>query len=199
VAGARVGRPSVAEERRRQIVDAFIRLVAERGLERVALDDVAAEAQVKRPALRHFIGSRDALVVATVEELRRRYEATIRGIAGGAPDGERLVHALFSDDWVHGFAAEDLVFDALLHEATRDETGRGEVRRTYDLLLAEIEAALRRSHPGAGIAVVRDVAYAIVCLVEHNTLMQRIGYPSARSAGVRKAALELTARVGTRA
>jgi hypothetical protein len=47
-ASRRAGRPSVAPQRRAEIVDAFIRLVAERGLEAVTLDRVAAEAGVRR-------------------------------------------------------------------------------------------------------------------------------------------------------
>lgn len=196
VAGARVGRPSVADERRRQIVEAFIRLIAENGLERVGLDDVAAAAGMKRPALRHFIGNRDALVAATVEELRCRYEETIRSVVPEAASAEQLIRALFSDDWVNGMGDEDVVFDALLHEATRTADGQGDVRRTYDALISEIEAALRRDHPNTALADVRDTAYAITCLVEHNTTMQRLGYPRARSAGALAAALRLARHLG---
>jgi AcrR family transcriptional regulator len=195
-AGARVGRPTVADQRRRQIVEAFIRLIAAKGLERVGLDEVAAAAGVRRPALRHFVGNRRELIEVTVAELCRRYEATIRGLAPGTPRAEQLVRALFSDDWVHGGADEDLVFNALLHEAARNEGTAGEIRRAYDVLLAEIESALRRDYPGAPSSEVRDAAYAITCLVEHNATMQHIGYPRARSAGTLAAALRIAHRLG---
>lgn len=193
---ARRGRPSVADERRRQIVDAFIGLIAAHGLDRVGLDDVAAAAGVKRSALRHFIGNRDALVTATVHELRRRYEATIRGIVPESAGADQLIRALFSDDWVQGFEDEDVVFDALLHEATRSVDGPGEVRQAYDLLIAELEAALHRDHPAAPLIDVRNAAYSITCLIEHNTTMQRLGYPRARSAGALATALRIAHDIG---
>jgi AcrR family transcriptional regulator len=187
----RAGRPSVATERRGQIIDAFIRLVASHGLEGVGLDDVAAAAGMKRPALRHFVGNRDELIAATVDELRRRYEATVRALAPERPTAEALIRALFSEQWVRGLATEDAVFSALLHEATRDGSGREDVRRAYDVLLDALEEALRRDHPAASVRELRDAAYAIACLVEHNTAMQRLGYPRARSAGALTAALRL--------
>ena len=65
----RVGRPSVRDERRKQIVDSFIELVAVKGLEHVSLDEVAGKAGVQRAALRHFVGNRDELTAAAIIEI----------------------------------------------------------------------------------------------------------------------------------
>ena len=75
--GRRVGRPSLQDQREREIVWAFIELVADKGLEHVSLDDVAARAGVQRAALRHFVGNREDLISAAIAKITRRALADI--------------------------------------------------------------------------------------------------------------------------
>lgn len=192
VAGAgRIGRPSKAMERRSEIVDAFIRLVAERGLEGVTLDDVASEAGVQRAAARHFVGNRPELIAAAVEELTRRYRSTVEAAVGEAPGIERLIDALFGRVWVHDLSDVSHAFDVLMQEAARHEPTRLLVKQAYEVLLGEVDQALERSRPSMSAAERRDAAYAIACLAEHNALMQQLGFPAARSSAAKRCAWEL--------
>jgi AcrR family transcriptional regulator len=187
----RVGRPSKVTQRRAEIVDAFIRLVAAHGLESVTLDDVASEAGVKRAAARHFVGNRPELIAAAVEELTHRYRATVEEAVGEAPSIERLIDALFGRVWVHDLSDVSHAFDAVMQEAARHEPTRVLVRQAYEVLLDEIDQALERSRPAMSAAERRDVAYAIVCLAEHNALMQQLGFPAARSTSAKRCARAL--------
>ena len=87
----------VAPERRRQIVDVFIDLVAERGLEGVTVDVVATTAGVQRAAVHHYVGNREDLIAAASEELSRRYEVIAGMGPSDAPTTAGLIAMMFGD------------------------------------------------------------------------------------------------------
>lgn len=183
-------------ERRAQLVNAFIDLVARESLEHVTLDDVAASAGMKRSALNHFIGNREDLIVATVDELAARYFTVMNEAAGAEPDIEQLLAVMFSKDWILANDIEDAAFDALLSEAMRNERTRDIVNSGYQQFIAKIEGALHRSYPYAPSAAVRETGYAIACLIEQNITFQQLGFPWARVRGAKQAALGLAAMLG---
>jgi AcrR family transcriptional regulator len=88
-----------ARRNRERILCAAARLVDERGMDRVSMDDVAAEAGVGKGTLYRRFGDRWSLLRALIEEPERDFqEAVIRGeppLGPGAPPIERL----------HGFGA----------------------------------------------------------------------------------------------
>jgi AcrR family transcriptional regulator len=187
----RTGRPSIAPERRTHLIESFIRLVGVRGLDSVTLDDVAAESGIARANIRHFVGNRQDLVKASVGHLAARYEVAARTALGPAPSVDALLAVLFGPTWVTDQADADLAFDALLVEASVIPDLAGAFRRVYEVLVEEIERALRVEYPRAPAGRRRDTAYAIACLAEHNVDLQRLGFPAARSAGARAAAATL--------
>lgn len=185
----RVGRPSVGVDRQRQIVGAFIDLVAERGLERVTVDDVAKASGVQRAAVHHYVGNREELIVAAVDELARRYEVSVVEMsAGDEPTIDELIALLFSDELTRHEPVESAAFEALLAEAVRRPAARDGVIKCYDMQLGHLAAAMRRAFPKAPVARVRDTAYLVLCLVEKNTTLQQLGYPRTRQLGARDAA-----------
>ena len=56
-----------APERRRQIITAATRLVAERGFWGLSMQDVAADCGLTVPGLLHHVGSKDGLLIAILE------------------------------------------------------------------------------------------------------------------------------------
>lgn len=185
----------MAPERRTQVLDAFIALVGEHGLEAVTLDQVAQEAGVQRPVIRHFVGNRAELIRQAVDRIAEVYEAEIRTVIGPSPDVGTLLDTLFGETWVEGVGGHDAAFDALLLEAAREPGTAAAVRRAYAVLLDEVASALRRHAPGADESMVRDTAYAITCLAEHNATMIALGHPMRLSAAARRAAETLADRV----
>lgn len=191
----RVGRPSLAVQRQRQILAAFIELVGQRGLEHVSLSDVAAAAGVQQAALRHFIGNREELIAAAIAELVRHYELSVRTVLGEAPSPVALVDTLFSDGWTRDNSAEDAAFDVLLAEGIRNPRTRGLIKGAYDIMIDEIASALTRQYPAAPVVRIRDTAYLIACLVEQNTTFQQLGYPRTRNVATKALALRLVAEL----
>jgi AcrR family transcriptional regulator len=83
-----------ARRNRERILCAAARLVDERGMDEVSMDDVAAEAGVGKGTLYRRFGDRWSLLRALIEEPERDFqEAVIRGeppLGPGAPPVERL-------------------------------------------------------------------------------------------------------------
>lgn len=176
------------------MLDAFIALVAEHGLEAVTLDRVAQAAGVQRPVIRHFVGNRAELIRQAVTRISELYEGEIREVVGDSPDLATLLDTLFGEAWTGGLGAYDRAFDALLLEAAREPGAAAAVRGAYAVLIAEVAAALRRRAPAADESVVQETAYAITCLAEHNATMIALGHPGELSAAARRAAQHLADR-----
>lgn len=172
----RRGRPSVADERRAAILDAHIQLLAELGSPSVPMAQIAERAGVARTAISHFVGDRDALRVATVEELGRRYELTIRSAVGPDPTPEGIVDLLFSSAWTTTRSRDDRAFDLLQATASRHRDTRDAVRGTYALLVEELADAIVR-HSTTPPRRAAAMAYSIVCLAESNTVLLDLGFP----------------------
>lgn len=175
------------DERKRQIVDAFIELVAIRGLEHVSLDDVAAEAGVQRAALRHFVGNRDELVRTAIIEITR---LALLDLATPRPFDD-VIKLLFSPVRIRDFDVVTRAWQELMPEAMRSADTRAVIKECYDQLLAHIAHGLHEEYPKATPADITDTAYAIACMAEHNYTFQRIGYPRTRCKGLQESALAL--------
>ena len=191
VAPRRIGRPSLKDQRRREIVEAFIALVAVQGLEHVSLDDVATDAGVQRAALRHFVGNRDQLIEAAIAEITRLALAGLEIRLNFT----KLIAMLFDPGRMKSFDVADRAWSELMPEAMRSPHTRAVIKECYDELLALISHALRQRHPTAARSQIADTAYAIACMAEHNYLFQRLGYPQARCKGLKDAALALADRL----
>jgi AcrR family transcriptional regulator len=58
------GRPSNRDERYAQVMQALVRCVARFGLEGASLTQIAAEAGLSRPLIRHHLGNREDMIAA---------------------------------------------------------------------------------------------------------------------------------------
>ena len=71
------GAPSGPDEVRRAVLDAAASLFAEQGMDRVALRDVASAANVHPALIGRYIGSRDDLLDAVLEDLSSQLAAAV--------------------------------------------------------------------------------------------------------------------------
>ncbi|MFI5954925.1 TetR/AcrR family transcriptional regulator [Cryptosporangium sp. NPDC051539] len=182
------GRPTVAATRRQQIVSAFLALVGEKGLATVSLDDIASASGVQRSVMRHYVGNRAQLVRAAAADLVARYTELIRTAVGEEPSAQEAIRYLFSRQWVAANEVEGRAFDELFHEAMRDPDLRLQLRDAYGLLVDELAAAIRRTRPAAPAD---EIAYQIVCLAEHSSTMQQLGFAPEQAAAAEALALRL--------
>lgn len=165
-----MARSDLSHERREQILDAFVRCVARRGLAATTLEEVAQEAGMKRSILRHYIGNRAALVSALLDRLLGRWRQEMEELAAyvaTAPTVERLVDGLYwqeRDDLplagaLTGAARHDVALAAWLADWLREE------ERALAAMLVKIA-------PKAGAERLAIAAHGIVAI--HNDYLYGI-------------------------
>ncbi|MEZ4253304.1 MAG: TetR/AcrR family transcriptional regulator [Polyangiales bacterium] len=189
-----MGRPSVATERRAQILDAFRRCLVRDGLEGTSLEAVAKEAGIARSAVRHFVGNRDALlreaVVEFADAYRRDFEARVRTRPPEARI-DALLAFLFGASFTRDHDAEDHAIEVLFAVARHDADAREALRALYSDFVRLVTAELRRAFRQAPAARVRETAYAVVCLAEANATLDWLGLGARRTHDARRAATRL--------
>lgn len=73
------------EERREEIADAVLAIVAERGLQAVSQSEVAARAGVSAGRVQHYFPAKKELIEAAFDRANARSTARIRRLVGGDP------------------------------------------------------------------------------------------------------------------
>lgn len=74
-----MGRPSLASQRKMEILEAFEKCILKYGLDGSSLERIAEEGGMKRSILRHYVGNRDDLVIALAEQVVARYRQEFVG------------------------------------------------------------------------------------------------------------------------
>ncbi len=83
-------RKSTPADRREAVVDAFLAVVASRGVESASFRTVADEAGVSLGTVQHYFRTREGLLAATYEAVLRRIRARLEAIADVPDPRERL-------------------------------------------------------------------------------------------------------------
>ncbi len=140
-------RPSLRDQRSRQILDAFLTCAARYGLEGATQERIAFEAGVKRPLLRHYLGNRDEMVAALCAHIVDEFDALNEALAdrlreSGKPSD--LIDLLFNP------ASETdprlvLVFQALTASAATYPQMRQPLLSSIDRFIDVIASFLRRT------------------------------------------------------
>ncbi|MFA3920131.1 TetR/AcrR family transcriptional regulator [Ruegeria hyattellae] len=160
------GRPSNRDERYAQVMQALVRCVARFGLEGASLTQIAAEAGLTRPLIRHHLGNREDMIAALQDHVLHSFaeqtEALIAALPGDAP-GAALVEYLFSDTTG---SSPDMVlaFAALTARAAEDADLRTACRESLLGFEAAIARVLRQDNPQAGDHAINAAAHGIVAL-----------------------------------
>jgi AcrR family transcriptional regulator len=92
------------DQRTAEILDAYLTCVARFGLEGATQDRIAAEAGVKRPLLRHYLGNKDQMVIELTHHVVQRYREAVdrlKQVAHAVQSPTELVDLLFHDEGPH--------------------------------------------------------------------------------------------------
>lgn len=116
-----MARPSMAGQRREEILDALELCILEKGIQATSLEYLAEKAQMKRSILRHYIGNRDDILVALSERWRQRYLEQWQQLLTWLPKDNRVA-ALLENLFTVG--SKDMVSDAIIGEAIFSEAKR---------------------------------------------------------------------------
>ena len=136
-----MGRPSNREQRRKEILSAFARVLADHGYAGATIASVAAEAHIAPGLVHHHFESKGELLSCLVEELVRRFRGRIEQREGdGDPLHAYADAALKLDE--HADVVEARCWVGIFAEAVRNPELFDRMRR---LLEVEIGAVQRRS------------------------------------------------------
>lgn len=139
-----MGRPSNREERRRELLAAFARVLAEHGYAGATIAAVAAEAGVAPGLVHHHFDSKTELASGLLVDLVSRFRERVRGYERDG-DGDPLLA------YVHGALALDERADltaarcwvGLFAEAVRNPTLFAQMRRLIDTEMGAIQQRSR--------------------------------------------------------
>ena len=136
-------RPSLAAERKPQILRAAARVIGERGIEGARLADVAREAGLSVGAVQHYFGTRERLLSAAFAFESERAAERWQAAADGAPDAWAkligLVGSAVDPEMSRTRWARWLEFWAA---SARDPALRPEMRLAYEYWRAPIRKAI---------------------------------------------------------
>lgn len=176
-----VGRPSNRDDRYVQVMQALIRCVARYGVEGASLAQIAEEAGLKRPLVRHHLGNREDMIAALQDYVFRGFsDQTEAMIAAAPPTGgsEWLIDILFSD---FGASSPDLVlvFAALTAKAAEDADLQAACRGVILDFEDAVSIILRSDFPDAGGDHVQATAHGIVAVYFNATSLASLSMSEA--------------------
>lgn len=148
--------PKITVDSRTQLIDVTLRIIMERGIDAVRIEDIVAEVGVTKGSLYWHFEDREALIKAALaEHIRRLNEETIAGVS------DALEESVSKDDYLARIAP--FIADPFNAEQVRERWGR---------LAILVES---RNHPDL-VEMMRDVqARNLEVFVELMTQAQKSG------------------------
>ncbi|MEM9104563.1 MAG: TetR/AcrR family transcriptional regulator [Pseudomonadota bacterium] len=189
-----MGRPSLKDERKEEILAAYEVCVARFGVEGATLERVADEAGLARPLIRHNVGNRDELMQALIDRFFDQSAERVRSMVQTLPTrkpAEALVEALFSApirDHTSVLVAEALIAAS----ATRPQLAEQMQQWLVDFIDA-IAAVLNRQYPMAAAKDKRAAAAGVTGIYFNVESMIMLGEMQGVRSDSRQAALMLIA------
>lgn len=172
-----MGRKSVADERRQEILAAFERCIVKFGLEGSTLERIAEEAGLRRSLIRHYIGNRDELVDELIERTVENYLAEAAAEFEGVADENYvavLLDSLFKAE-IHYTPADQIVIAILMTAKERYPKARQLLTEMFTTLVESLAGDLKRIYPYAESHACVDVAYALLNLSMNHESMLWLG------------------------
>ncbi len=172
-------RPSVAAERREEILQAFEACALRKGLEATTLADVAEEAGLPRPLVRHFMGNRADLVSGLIERMMQRAIAAIEQAieATGGQAEKDLLHVVLNTTFADPVTNRLMI--QLWQQSWTDEDLHAQLEGVYRSCVEQIRDRL---YPRATRASF-DAAYALAAMALGHAVFNQFNLgPSSESA-----------------
>lgn len=188
-----MARPSIQDQRRKEVLDAFMTCVAAYGVEGATLEKVAAESGLKRPLIRHHLGNRKAMVLALgahIAETLSGQSEMLRAALADNPGLRSLIDALFSDDG-QADPRLNLCYQALTNSIELYPELRKPLLMAMESLYKVALDIARAAHPQAGTQDCEVVAHGIVNLYVTTDAFTQLDPPESWAKASYLAALRL--------
>ncbi|MEM9368387.1 MAG: TetR/AcrR family transcriptional regulator [Planctomycetota bacterium] len=190
-----MGRPSLADQRTAQILDAFERCIARLGLDGCSLNDIATEAGMKRSILRHYVGNREDLVHSLADRVIGKYQTSLQDhLAASAAlrPTEQLLTYLFPRR--NRSSTESIVvIESLIAASECDPEIRDRIRAYIDWLVTQSARLLKEDHPHSKKENCWAVAYGVIALCFNQESLTPLGLPVKYARSARRCAETLIA------
>ena len=173
------GRPTNRDERHEQVMHALVRCVARYGLDGVSLSQIAAEAGLSRPLIRHHLGNRADIIAGLTDFVLKTFADQTEALLAALPmekPSAALVDLLFSEatgsepDMV-------LAFAALTARAMVDRDLQAKCRASLLSFEAAIARTLRADFPQAGHQRADAAAHGITAVYFNRTSLAPLHMP----------------------
>lgn len=197
-----MGRPSVAAERRRQILMATIDCIGTHGVAGTTLDRIAEESGMARGHVRHFAGNRDEILVAAAREFYFGEDDDAASAASADPsvlpaDVRSLAEAV---DYLFGEFAAPSADNAVALALVDAARGLPEIREivvaAYAGARSRLAKLLGAEYPDAASADCRRVAYSVLAIALGYVFLSDVGVPDDPDQSPRSDAERLIASLG---
>ena len=173
------GRPTNRDERHKQVMHALVRCVARFGLDGATLSQVAEEAGLARPLIRHHIGNREDMIAALTDFVLKTFAEQTEAMVDALPiegPSAALVDMLFSE----GAASEPdmiLAFAALTARASDDMDLRERCRASLLHFETAVSKTLFDEHRGVEQTDAEAAAHGITALYFNLTSLAPLDMP----------------------
>lgn len=187
-----MGRPSVKDERREQILRAYETCVARFGVEGASLEKVAEQAGLARPLIRHNVGNRDDLLAALVDRFLSRSETSVQRMINALPESratETLIDWLFDPNYSD--AQFVLVAEALIAASQEDPALATLMKRWTRDFIASVRSVLEKDAPSAPGDTIDAVAAGVTGIYFNTDSLTPLGDMSDIRDASKRAALML--------
>lgn len=155
-----MGRPSIAAERREEILEAFETCALQKGLQATTLADVAEQAGLPRPLVRHFMGNRSDMVTGLIERMMNRAVAGIEQalLTTGKTRAEETLQIVLNQSFLDPITNRLMI--QLWQQSWQDEHLHTQLEAVYRRCVEQIHDRL---FPEA-TATSYDAAYALTAM-----------------------------------
>jgi AcrR family transcriptional regulator len=158
-----MARPSMAEQRKEEILDAFEQCILEKGIQATSLEFIAEKANMKRTILRHYLGNKDEIIAALSQRWVLKYQQQWQQTLAWLPSTQRveaIIDILFSPRTTE-YVNETIIGEALFSEAKRLESIKQDQHKNIEAFIQILTTELGAQFPDIDNEQLLLVAYSI--------------------------------------
>lgn len=158
-----MARPSMAGQRKEEILDALETCILEKGIQATSLENIADVAKMKRTILRHYIGNRDEIICALSERWTKKYAIQWQELISWLPSSNRaeaLIDSLFSNR-TKDMVNHTIIGEAIFSEAKRLTPIKTHQKQIMQGFITHLQRELSEQHPDVKPEKIELVAYGI--------------------------------------
>lgn len=187
-----MGRRSLVDERRAQIIAEAAKTIGRYGLEGATQERIAEDCGLSRSHIRHYVGNRDDLIDAVWDYVMTPYVQSAENFRNGTGPATSLADMV---DYLFGPEMEanddDAVINALSIAAMKDESLRDRLYATQVRIEEAMVQTLRNAAPGATLERATDVAYTLLSVAIGSSSLSALPFPASRRLAARRYAHSL--------